>query len=194
VVDAAMVDGTAVLMSMIWGVRAVGAWDEERGVNMLDTGSPNYEVYETADHKYVAIGSLEPQFYAELLDRLGLAAEDLPAPHDRERREELRARFTEVFGSKTRDEWCALLEGTDVCFAPVLPMSEAAQHPHIRARNTVVEYEGVLQPAPAPRFSRTPGEIRRPRAKAGEHTDEVLSEWGFTTEEIAALRAAGAVA
>ena len=194
VIDAAMVDGTAVLMSMIWGLRAVGAWDERLGMNVLDTGGPAYDTYETADGKFIAIGSLEPQFYAELLERTGLAGEDLPDPRDRERADVLRARFTELFKSKTRDEWCAVLEGTDVCFAPVLPMSEAAKHPHIRARNTIIEHEGILQPAPAPRFSRTPGAIQRPRARPGEHTDEVLRDFGFTDDEIATLRASGAVA
>jgi alpha-methylacyl-CoA racemase len=194
VVDAAMVDGSAVLMSMIWGVRAIGAWDERLGMNALDTGGANYDTYETADGKFISLGSLEPQFYAEFLARTGLDGEaDLPKPRERDRVEELRARFTELFRSKTRDEWCELLEGTDVCFAPVLPMSEAAQHPHIRARETIVEYEGVLQPAPAPRFSRTPGTIQRPRAKPGEHTDEVLAEWGFASDEIAKLREVGAI-
>lgn len=194
VVDAAMIDGTATLMAMIWGVRASGGWHEELGTNFLDTGRANYEVYETSDGKYVSIGSLEPQFYAELLERLGLADEDLPHPADVTGVDRLRARFTEVFRTKTRDEWCAELEGTDVCFAPVLPMSEVATHPHIRARNTIVEYEGVLQPAPAPRFSRTPGEIQRGRSKPGEHTDEILAEFGFAPDEITTLRAAGAVA
>jgi alpha-methylacyl-CoA racemase len=194
VVDAAMVDGTATLMAMVWGARAAGAWSDELGVNFLDTGRANYDTYETADGKYIALGSLEPQFYAELLERTGLAGEDLPHPSDGTRVEELRARFTELFRTKTRDEWCAELEGTDVCFAPVLPMSEAAQHPHIRARETIIEYEGVLQPAPAPRFSRTPGEIQRPRSRPGEHTDEVLAEYGFSADEVAALKATGAVA
>jgi alpha-methylacyl-CoA racemase len=194
VVDAAMVDGTATLMSMIWGVRSIGAWDERLGHNGLDTGQPNYDTYETKDGKFIALGSLEPQFYAELLSRTGLDQEELPAPSPREGADVLRARFTEVFLSKTRDEWCELLEGTDVCFAPVLPMTEAAEHPHIKARGTIVEYEGVLQPAPAPRFSRTPGEITRPRAKPGQHTDEVLAEWGFTADEITKLREVGAVA
>jgi alpha-methylacyl-CoA racemase len=181
-------------MSMIWGVRAVGAWDERLGHNFLDTGGPAYDTYETADGGFIALGSLEAQFYAEFLQRTGLADEDLPDPRDRDRLEELRARFTQLFLSKTRDEWCALLEGTDVCFAPVLPMSEAAQHPHIRARSTIVEHDGILQPAPAPRFSRTPGAIQRRRSKPGEHTDEVLGEWGFGADDIARLRAAGAVA
>jgi alpha-methylacyl-CoA racemase len=194
VVDAAMVDGTATLMAMIWGARASGGWKEDLGVNFLDTGRANYEVYETSDGKFVSIGSLEPQFYAELLERLGLAGEDLPHPSDIGGVETLKARFTEVFLTRTRDEWSAELEGTDVCFAPVLPMSEAAQHPHITARGTIVEVDGVLQPAPAPRFSRTPGAIGRARSRPGEHTDEILAEFGFSSEEIATLRGSGAVA
>jgi len=175
-------------------VRAIGAWDERFGHNGLDTGGPNYDTYETKDGKFISLGSLEPQFYAEFLARTGLDQEELPAPSPREGADVLRARFTELFLTKTRDEWCELLEGTDVCFAPVLPMSEAAEHPHIKARGTIVEYEGVLQPAPAPRFSRTPGEITRPRSKPGQHTDEVLTEWGFTADEVAKLREIGAVA
>ena len=194
VIDAAMVEGTAILMAMIWGTRASGAWNEELGVNLLDTGRANYEVYETRDAKFVSVGPIEPQFYAELLERLGLADEDLPHPGDPAGVDRLKARFTEVFLTRTRDEWCAELEGTDVCFAPVLRMSEAAEHPHITARGTIVEYEGVLQPAPAPRFSRTPGEIQRGRAKPGEHTDEILAEFGFSADEIAALHGSGAVA
>src|SRR6188768_1702925 len=138
VIDVAMVDGSATLMSMMWGLKEIGFWNEQLGTNVLDTGAPFYDTYETADGKFIALGSLEPQFYAEFLARTGLDAEpDLPSPNDRERKEELRARFTSLFLSKTRDEWCDLLEGTDVCFAPVLPMSEAAQHPHIKARNTI---------------------------------------------------------
>ncbi len=193
VVDAAMVDGAAYLMGAIWGLRGMGGYSDERGTNLLDTGSPFYDVYETADGEWVSIGSIEPQFYAEFLALTGLDQEELPAPSPRQGADVLRARFTELFLTKTRDEWCDLLEGTDVCFSPVLPMTEAAQHPHIKARGTIVEYEGVLQPAPAPRFSRTPGEITRPRAKPGQHTDEVLTEWGFTADEVAKLREVGAV-
>ena len=167
VVDAAMVDGATALMGAIWGVRAAGAWSDERGTNLLDTGAPFYEVYETSDGKYVSIGSIEPQFYAELIDRLGLAGEDLPAQMDRSGWPQMRERFTDVFPSKTRDEWCALLEGTDVCFAPVLTMGEAAEHPHIKARATVIEHDGIQQPAPAPRFSRTPGAVAGPAAFQG---------------------------
>jgi alpha-methylacyl-CoA racemase len=193
VVDAAMVDGSALLMTMLWGLRAMGAWDERMGVNVLDTGAPFYDTYETADGRFVALGALEPQFYAELLARTGLDAEDLPAQMDREGWPRLRARLTELFRTKTRDEWCEILEGTDACFAPVLTMSEAARHPHVQARHTIVEDFGVQQPAPAPRFSRTPGAIQGPPAWPGQHTDDALRDWGFSTEDVAKLRETGAV-
>lgn len=194
VVDAAMVDGAALLMAMIWGARGNGSWSDEVGTNLLDTGRAYYEVYETADGKFVSIGPIESQFYAEFLERVGLADEDLPAPNDPAGVDALKARFAAVFRAKTRDEWCAELEGTDVCFAPVLTMGEAAAHPHIRARETIIEHNGVLQPAPAPRFSRTPGEIRHPQARPGQHTDDILTDFGFTPEEIATLRTTGAIA
>jgi len=193
VVDAAMVDGSAILMSMIWGLRSLGAWNEELGTNVLDTGAPFYETYATADGRFVSLGSLEPQFYAELVAKLGLDSDDLPAQMDRGGWPRLRERFAELFKTKTRDEWREILEGSDACFAPVLTMSEAAEHPHIRSRGTVVEHDGVLQPGPAPRFSRTPTGISRPPARPGEHTDEVLAEWGFAADEIAKLRDAGAI-
>ena len=194
VVDAAMVDGTAILMSMIWGFRVMGAFDENaRGTNVLDTGAPFYDTYECADGKFISLGSLEVQFYEELFAKTGLASEGLPEQMDRDGWPVLRERFTELFKTKTRAEWCDLLEGGDSCFAPVLTMSEAAEHPHIRARNTVVEHDGILQPAPAPRFSRTKAEIRRGAPKPGEHTDEVLGEWGFSGKEIAQLRASAAI-
>jgi alpha-methylacyl-CoA racemase len=195
VVDAAMVDGSAVLMSMIWGLRHLGAFDENaRGTNVLDTGAPYYDSYECSDGKEIALGSLEPQFYAELLRLAGLADEELPEPMDKSGWPGLRERFTTVFKSKTRAEWCELMEGSDVCFAPVLTMTEAAEHPHIKARGTIIEHDGVLQPAPAPRFSRTKAEVTRAPAKPGEHTDEVLAERGFSSDEIAKLRDAGAIA
>jgi alpha-methylacyl-CoA racemase len=194
VVDAAMVDGSAALMAMTWGMRAMGAFDENSlGGNALDTGAPWYDTYETADGKFVSVGAIESQFYAELIDRLGLSGEDLPAQMDRSGWPKLRERFTEVFKSKTRDEWCAVLEHSDACFAPVLTMSEATEHPHVRARNTVVELDGIEQPAPAPRFSRTPGSITRRAAQPGQHTDEALADWGFTPDELAKLRDAGAI-
>ncbi|WP_334143864.1 CaiB/BaiF CoA transferase family protein [Rhabdothermincola sp.] len=195
VVDAAMVDGAAVLMTMFHAFRAMGIWNDERGTNLLDTGAYFYEVYETADGKYVSIGSLEPQFYATLLDKLGLADDpSMPRQHDRSQWPAMKERFAEIFRTRTRDEWCELLEGTDACFAPVLSMAEAPHHPHNEHRGTFVTRNGVVQPAPAPRFSRTPAEIQRPPAFPGQHTDEALVEWGFAPDRVAELRQAGAIA
>ncbi len=194
VIDAAMVDGAASLMTMTWSFRAMGMWDDERGTNMLDTGAHFYDTYETADAKYVSIGSIEPQFYAELLRLTGIEAGGLPGQHDKSQWPALKERFAEVFRQKTRDEWCELMEGTDVCFAPVLAMAEAPQHPHIAERATFTEVAGVTQPAPAPRFSRTPGTIERPPPHAGQHTDEILAEWGVSPERVAELRSSGAIA
>lgn len=194
VVDTAMVDGAALLMTMMWGLRAIGFWDDDRGTNALDTGAPFYDTYETADGKFVAIGALEPQFYVELLERTGLAGDDLPAQMDKSGWPILRERFTELFREKTRDEWCEVLEETDACFAPVLTMTECVEHPHVQARHTIVDdANGVAQPAPAPRFSRTAPTLGRPPAWPGQHTDETLADWGFTTDEVAKLRDAGAV-
>jgi alpha-methylacyl-CoA racemase len=195
VIDAAMVDGAALLMSFIHGLRAMGMWVDERGTNLLDTGAHFYDTYETADGKYVAIGSIEPQFYAELLERSGLAQsqEDLPFQMDRTQWPALKEKVAALFLTKTRDEWCELMEATDVCFAPVLDMGEAPHHPHIRHRETFVEVEGVWNPAPAPRFARTPGAIRRPPSVPGQHTDEVLADYGFADDQIAKLKDTGAV-
>ncbi len=193
VVDAAMVDGAAVLMSFVWGMRAYGAFSETRGTNLLDTGAPHYDTYETSDGKFIALGALEAQFYAEFLEKSGLVSEGLPPVTDQSAWPVLRERFTELFLSRTCAEWCEIFEGSDACFAPVLPMSEVASHPHIAERGTIVEFDGLLQPAPAPRFSRTPGEIRSAAATPGQHTDEVLVEWGIPAAEIAELRAGGAV-
>jgi alpha-methylacyl-CoA racemase len=195
VVDAAMVDGAATLMSMMWGMMKLGVWDEQLGVNLLDTGAPFYDTYETADGKFISLGSLEPQFYAELMAKLGLDTDsDLPTQMERMRWEELRERFTALFKTKTRSEWDDVLRGSDACYAPVLTMTEAAQDPHIKARDTIIERGGVLQPAPAPRFSRTTPTIERDAPWPGQQTDEALTDWGFTTGEIAKLREAGAVA
>ncbi|MDQ3106815.1 MAG: CoA transferase, partial [Actinomycetota bacterium] len=195
VVDAAMVDGAATLMSMFHGFTAMGMWTEERGTNLLDTGAHFYEVYETADAKYVSIGSIEPQFYAELLRLTGLADDaEFAGQHNRANWPALKERLVDVFKGKPRDEWCSIMEGTDVCFAPVLSIKEAPQHPHLAARQTFVEVAGVTQPAPAPRFSRTPGAISRPASHAGQHTDEALGDWGFGVDEVAKLREAGAIA
>jgi alpha-methylacyl-CoA racemase len=189
VVDAAMVDGAASLLTLFCGLTAAGHWTEARGANLLDGGAPFYAVYETADGKHLAVGALEPQFYAELLRRLGLNGEPLPAQHDRARWPELRRRFAEVFRQRTRNEWCEIFEGTDACVAPVLSLSEAAVHPHLAARRTFVEVDGTVQPAPAPRFSRTPGAIQGPPEPPGGSTGQVLEDWGFSPAEIARLRA-----
>ena len=195
VVDAAMVDGAATLMAMFHGFTAMGMWTDQRGTNLLDTGAHFYEVYETSDGKYVSIGSIEPQFYAELLRLTGLSDDpEFAGQHNRGNWPKLKERLGEVFRSKTRDEWTAIMEGTDVCFAPVLSIKEAPQHPHMAARKTFLDVNGLTQPAPAPRFSRTPGEIARPAAHPGQHTDEALAEWGFGADEIAKLRETGAVA
>ena len=193
VVDAAMVDGSAVLTTMFHGIRAGGLWSDERGTNMLDSGAHFYDVYETADGKYVSVGSIEPQFYAELLRLTGLDGADVPHM-DRARWPELKGRLAEVFRTRTRDEWCEVMEGTDVCFAPVLSLSEAPTHPHNRHRGTFIEVDGVVQPAAAPRFSRTPGGVSAPPAQPGQHTDDVLADFGFQPAEVADLRSTGAVA
>jgi alpha-methylacyl-CoA racemase len=195
VIDAAMVDGAAVLTSFIYGLRAMGIWQDERGTNLLDTGAHFYEVYETADGKFVSIGSIEPQFYAQLLKHTGLDQEpDVPHQMDRSQWPAMKERLEAIFKTKTRDEWCELLEpDPELCFAPVLSMAEAHEHPHNKARQTFVEVAGVVQPAPAPRFSRTPGAVASPPAHAGQHTDEALGDWGFAPDEITKLREAGAV-
>ncbi len=193
VVDAAMVDGAALLTAFFYGLRAMGVWTDVRGENMLDTGAHFYDVYETADGKYVSVGSIEPQFYAELLEKTGLAGEDLPRQMDRSQWKPLKSRMEEIFKQKTRDEWCEIMEGSDVCFAPVLSMGEAYEHPHNVARGTFPEAFGLKQPGPAPRFSRTHAEIQGPPANPGQHTDEGLAAWGFSSEEITKLREANAV-
>jgi alpha-methylacyl-CoA racemase len=194
VIDAAMVDGTASLMAMFFSFKAMGIFEETRGDNMLDSGAHFYDVYECADGEHVSIGSIEPQFYAELLRLTGLEGEDLPYQMDKSQWPALKERLAAIFKTKTRDEWCQIMEGTDVCFAPVLRMSEAVEHPHNVHRGTFIERDGIVQPAPAPRFSATPGEVQRPPAHAGQHTAEVLGEWlGLDDDEIAKLRAGGAV-
>jgi alpha-methylacyl-CoA racemase len=194
VIDVAMVDGSAVLMTMMWGLAKIGFWDEKLGVNVLDTGAPFYDTYETADGKFVSLGSLEPQFYAELVAKLGLEDADLPPQMDRAGWSTLRTKFTELFKTKTRAEWDEILKGSDACYAPVLTMSEAVEDEHIKARNTIIERDGVPQPAPAPRFSRTAAEVQRSAPWPGQQTGEALDDWGFGADEIAKLRAAGAIA
>ena len=170
----------------------MGVWGE-RGTNMLDTGAPFYDVYECADGEYISLGSIEPQFYAELLRITGLDQEDLPKQMDRSHWPEMKERIAKTIREKTRDQWVELMEGTDVCFAPVLSPSEAYVHPHNLERETFIEVAGVKQPAPAPRFSRTPGAVDGPPPHPGQHTAEVLSSWGFTQEEINDLREKDAI-
>jgi alpha-methylacyl-CoA racemase len=194
VVDAAIVDGAASLLTFAYGLMRAGTWTDERGENALDSGAPWYDVYETSDHKYVSIGAIEGRFYQDLLRRLGLDEENLPPQLDRSGWPSLRAKLEAVFRTKTREEWSRLLEGTDTCFAPVLAIDEAPQHPHAVARGNYVTVAGIKQPGPAPRFSRTRPEVRSPPPEAGQHTEEALREWGFSSEEIAELRAAAAIA
>jgi alpha-methylacyl-CoA racemase len=181
-------------MSMMYGLQQLGAWKDEFGTNVLDTGAPFYDTYETKDGKYISLGSLEPQFYAELLQRLGLADAGLPAQMDPSGYDAWRAKFTELFKTKTRREWDDVLRGSDACYAPVLTMREAADDEHIKARNTIITRNGIPQPAPAPRFSRTAPEVERDAPWAGQHTDEALGDWGVGAGEIEKLRESGAIA
>ncbi len=194
VVDAAMIDGASVLLSSLFGAHQTGWWSDDRGTNMLDGGAHFYEVYETADGLYVSVGAIEPQFYAALLDGLGLAGEDLPGQMDMSAWPAMKERFAAIFRAKTRDEWCAQFEGKDACVAPVLSMSEAHGHPHNAARGTFVEAFDAIHPHPAPRFSRTPSEVATAPSKPGEHTDAILGEIGYDADRIRALREAGVVA
>ncbi|MFC9735079.1 CaiB/BaiF CoA transferase family protein [Streptomyces roseolus] len=193
VVDAAMVDGSASLMTLFYGLRAAGYWSDERGTNRLDSGAPWYDVYETADGRWLSIGSNEARFWRNTLRVLGLSEDEVPDQHDRSRWPEMRATLAGVVRTRTRDEWTELAAGQEVCFAPVLSMAEAPHHPHLRERGTFVEVAGVVQPAPAPRFSRTPGAIQCPPSHPGQDTDAVLADWGFSAADLTALRSAGAI-
>lgn len=183
VVDAAMVDGSSLLASMFWGKMAAGQWSEERGTNLLDTGSPWYDVYETSDGKYVSIGSIEAKFYAEFLDRMGFKASELPDQNDRSHWPELRQRFSEAFRTKTREHWTRIFKDSDACFAPVLTFTEAREGSHSLERNAFVTVDGIEHPAPAPRLSITPGAIRSGPPERGEGAKEALADWGFSIEE-----------
>jgi alpha-methylacyl-CoA racemase len=189
VVDAAMVEGASLLAAMFSGFLAAGRWTEERGANILDTGAPWYDVYETKDGKFVAVGAIEAKFYEELTSRLGL--KNLPPQNERAGWPRMREAFTRTFKQKTRDEWCAVFEGSDACFAPVLSFSEARRHPHNAARKGYVTSAGVEQPAPAPRFSATPPAVRREPPERGALGREALADWGFSAAEIERLAAAG---
>jgi len=181
VIDCAMTDGAASLASMFFGMRAAGIWTDTREDNLLDGGAHFYDTYECSDGKYVSIGSIEPQFYALLLEKAGLSDPEFKAQMDRSKWPELKEKLAAVIAGKTRDEWCEIMEGTDICFAPVLSLAEAPLHPHNRDRETFIEVEGVVQPAPAPRFSATPGAVQGIAPGVDEHRDDILRDWGVGT-------------
>ena len=187
VIDAAMTDGSALLATMVHSFKAMGIWGD-RGTNLLDTGAPFYDVFECSDGKFISIGSIEPQFYSELLRITGLDQQENPKQMDRQSWDEMKSKIASAIKSKSREEWENLMEGTDVCFAPVLTIDEAYDHPHNLERNTFIEVAGVKQPAPAPRFSRTPASITSPPPHPGEHTEEILLDSGFTISEISSLK------
>jgi alpha-methylacyl-CoA racemase len=193
VIDCAMTDGAASLMAMFYGMKASGIWREGRRRNLLDGGAYFYDTYQCADGGWVSIGSLEPQFYALLLEKTGVTDPDFKSQMDRDAWPTKRETLAAVFRTKTRDEWCEIMNATDVCFAPVLDLDEAPRHPHNLARQTFVEVAGVTQPAPAPRFSATPGKVAGPPPAIGAHNREALGDWGFTESEIGALEAVGAL-
>jgi alpha-methylacyl-CoA racemase len=193
VVDAAMTDGATSLMAMFYGFTASGMWQEPHGTNMLDGGAHFYDTYETKDGKWISIGSIEPQFYAILREKAGLADAAWDAQMDRSKWPDLKKKIEAVFKTRTRDEWCAIMEGTDICFAPVLSISEAKDHPHNKARATIVEIDGVAQPNVAPRFSRTESKIQGPAPQIGENNVEILKGWGFSDGEIDGLKKAEAI-
>ena len=191
VVDAAMTDGAASLMAMFYGITAMGMWKDERGANLLDSGAHFYDTYETRDGKHVALGSIEPQFYKELLEKTGIADPAFAAQMDRDAWPALKDKLAAVIATKTRDEWDAIMLGSDVCYAPVLSLGEAPKHPHNAARKTFVEIDGVVQPAPAPRFSRTVPQVQGPPQAADNAA--ALEAWSFSEDEISALVTAGAI-
>lgn len=194
VVDCSMADGAASLMSMFFGMNAAGTWTDEVGNNLLDGGAHFYDSYECSDGNFISIGSIEPQFYAELLEKLNLTDDpEFRRQMDKSKWPALKQRLIERFKTKTRDQWCAIMEGTDICFGPVLTLKEALKHPHNMARKTFVEVEGVPQPAPAPRFSGTPSKIQFPPPVIGQHTESALKDWGMSAGEVETLRKTGAI-
>ena len=193
VIDCAMSDGAASLMAMFYGFKASGMWTDNRRDNMLDGGAHFYDTYQCSDGKWISIGSIEPQFYALLLEKTGITDPAFQQQMDRAQWPALKAKLAEVIKTKSRDEWCAIMDATDVCFAPVLDLNETASHPHNAARQTFVEIEGVVQPAPAPRFSATPGAIQAPPPAVGAHNDEAFADWGFAAADVENLKAVGAL-
>jgi alpha-methylacyl-CoA racemase len=193
VIDCAMSDGAASLMSMFYGMKASGMWSTERRANLLDGGAHFYDTYQCADGRWISIGSIEPQFYALLLEKTGIKDPEFQQQMNRDLWPSLKERLAAVIKLKTRDEWCALMDASDVCFAPVLDMDEAPLHPHNAARETFVTIDGVVQPAPAPRFSATPCAILAPPPAIGADNDTALADWGFSAKEIDALKAVGAL-
>ena len=193
VVDAAMVDRVGSLATAVYGMHSAGIWTDDRESNILDGGAHFYNTYETSDGKYVSIGSIESKFYAELLELTGFEDPEHEGHMDRARWPEQKVRMTEIFKTKTRDEWCEILEGTDVCFAPVLTLTEAPKHPHNVSRDSFVEVAGATHPAPAPRFSRTPSQIQKPASAHGADTEAVLKDWGFSPDVVGTLKSKGVV-
>lgn len=189
VIDCAMSDGAASLMAMFYGFKAAGMWQDQRRSNLLDGGAHFYDTYQCADGRWVSIGSIEPQFYGLLLEKTGITDPEFAHQMDRSHWPSLRVKLAEVIATRSQAEWCAIMEGTDVCFAPVLTLEEAPRHAHNVARETFVDRDGVVQPAPAPRFSLTPGAIQGPPPKIGAHNVEALGEWGFSPSELEALQA-----
>ncbi len=193
VVDAAMTDGSALLGAMMYGLRAFGSWHDQREANMLDGGAPFYDTYACRDGKFLSVGAIEPQFYAQLLALAGASDPEFTQQWSQSRWPQLKDKFAALFATRTRDDWCALLEGTDACVAPVLDMAEAPLHPHNRARSSFIEIDGVTQPAPAPRFSRTVPEAGAAAATPGQHSAAVLADWGWSLEAIETLQSAGVI-
>ena len=193
VVDTAMSDGAASLMAFFYGMKAAGVFTDDRRANMLDGGAHYYDTYQCSDGKWVSIGSIEPQFYALLLEKTGITDPDFAHQHDRSKWPALREKLAAVIATKTRDEWSAIMEGSDVCFGPVLTLEEAPHHPHNVARETFVTISDVVQPAPAPRFSETPGKVQAPPPAIGADSESALADWGFAADQIAALKGVGAL-
>jgi alpha-methylacyl-CoA racemase len=194
VIDAAMVEGSALLATCFYGYMQTGAWSAERGTNIVDSGAPFYDAYETADGRWLSVAAMEPRFYAALLGLLGLDGEDLPDQHDHDAWPAMKERFAAVIATRTRDDWCAAAEGVEACVAPVLGADEVEGDPHLAARGAFVRHHGILQPAPAPRFSRTPTALSHRPPLPGEHTAEALADWGFDEARIAELQERGTIA